>query len=85
MITADPIFPAVSIKTRILFSFLMVILVLSVAIAALGYRVIQKDVIESAERKVLNDLKVAEMVYTNEIERIGQALRLARPMGISAR
>jgi len=59
----------------------MVILVLSVAIAALGYRVIQKDVIESAERKVLNDLKVAEMVYTNEIERIGQALRLASPDG----
>jgi signal transduction histidine kinase len=59
----------------------MVILVLSVAIAALGYRVIQKDVIESAERKVLNDLKVAEMVYTGEIERIGQALRLASPDG----
>jgi len=59
----------------------MVILVLSVAIAALGYRVIQKDVIESAERKVLNDLKVAEMVYTGEIERIGQALRLASPSG----
>ena len=74
-------FPAVSIKTRILFSFLMVILVLSVPIAALGYRVIQKDVIESAERKVLNDLKVAEMVYTGEIERIGQALRLASPSG----
>jgi len=79
MATNDRKFPAVSIKTRILLSFVMVILVLSVPIAALGYRVIQKDVIESAERTVLNDLAVAEMVYSGEIERIGQALRLALP------
>jgi two-component system NtrC family sensor kinase len=79
MATNDRKSLAVSIKTRILLSFLTVILVLSVPIAALGYRVIQKDVIESAERKVLNDLIVAETVYTGEIERIGQALRLASP------
>ncbi len=79
MATNDQTFLAVSIKTRILLSFLMLILVLSVPIAALGYRVIKKDIIESAERKVLNDLMVAEMVYTGEIERIGQALRLASP------
>jgi two-component system NtrC family sensor kinase len=79
MATSDRTFLAVSIKTRILLSFLVVILVLSVPIAALGYRVIKKDIIESAERKVLNDLTVAEMVYTGEIERIGQALRLAPP------
>jgi two-component system NtrC family sensor kinase len=76
MATNDRILLAVSIKTRILLSFLLVILVLSVSIAALGYRVIKKDIIESAERKVLNDLTVAEMVYTSEIERIGQGLRL---------
>lgn len=79
MATNDRRFLAVSIKTRILLSFLTLILVLSVPIAVLGYRVIKKDIIESAERKVLNDLMVAEMVYTGEIERIGQALRLASP------
>jgi two-component system NtrC family sensor kinase len=79
MATRDRTYLAVSIKTRILLAFLMVILVLAVPIAVLGYRVIEKDIIESAERKVLNDLMVAEMVYTSEIERIGQAMRLASP------
>jgi len=75
------ILPPVSVKTRILSSFLMVILVLSMSIALLGYWVIQKDIIERAERKVRNDLKTARMVYTAEIERIGQALRLVSPNG----
>ncbi|RPJ38616.1 MAG: hypothetical protein EHM35_04115, partial [Planctomycetaceae bacterium] len=79
MATNDRTSLAVSIKTRILLSFLTLILVLSVPIAVLGYRVIKKDIIETAERKVLSDLMVAEMVYTGEIERIGQALRLAPP------
>ena len=37
--TNSQILPAVSIKTRILFSFLVVILTLSVSIALLGYYV----------------------------------------------
>ena len=66
-------------KTRILISFLMVIFVLSVSIAVLGYWVIQKDIIGREERKVRNDLITARTVYTNEIERIGQALKLVPP------
>ena len=62
-------------------SFLIVVLALSVSIALLGYLVIEIDVIERAEHKVLNDLQVARMVYANEIERIGQALRLVSPNG----
>jgi len=49
----------------------MVIFVLSVSIAVLGYWVIQKDIIGREERKVRNDLITARTVYTNEIERIG--------------
>ena len=75
------ILPPVSVKTRILFSFLMVILVLSVSIALLGYWVIQKDIIERAEQKVRHDLTTARTVYTAEIERIGEALRLVAPNG----
>jgi len=71
--------PPVSIKTRILLSFLMVVFVLSASIALLGYYVIQIDIIQRAERKVRNDLKTARTVYTSEIERIGQALRLVSP------
>ncbi len=79
--TNSQILPAVSIKTRILFSFLVVILTLSVSIALLGYYVTKRDIFERAERQVLSDLKVAHMVYTAEIERIGQGLRLVPPDG----
>ncbi len=73
--------PPVSVKTRILFSFLMVILVLSISIALLGYWVLQKDIIGRADLKVRNDLTTARTVYTSEIERIGQALKLVTPNG----
>lgn len=73
--------PPVSIKTRILLSFLMVILVLSASCALLGYFVTKKDIIERAESKVLNDLTAARMVYVTEIERIGQGLQLIAPGG----
>lgn len=73
--------PPVSVKTRILFSFLMVILVLSISIALLGYWVLQKDIIGRADLKVRNDLTTGRMVYTGEIERIGQALKLVTPNG----
>ena len=71
----------VSLKTRILLSFLMVILVLSVPIAVLGYRVIQKNIIRRADRQVRDSINAAEIVYTGEIERIGEALRLVSPSG----
>ena len=70
-----------SVKARILLSFLLVIVVLSAPVAGLGYWVIQNDIINRAERKVRNDLKAARMVYGAEIERIGQALRLVSPDG----
>lgn len=75
------ILPPVSVKTRILLSFLMVILVLSISIALLGYWVIQKDIIGRTDRKVIHDLATARTVYTAEIERIGQALKLVSPNG----
>ena len=75
------ILPPVSIKTRILLSFLMVIFTLSASCALLGYYVTKNDIIERAERKVLNDLTAARMVYTTEIERIGQGLQLIAPDG----
>lgn len=68
-----------SVKTRILFSFLMVIFVLSASFALLGYYVAKNDIIARAEHKVRNDLKAARMVYTDAIERIGQGLRLVSP------
>jgi len=59
----------------------MVILVLSVPIAVLGYSVIQKNIIRRADRQVRDSINAAEIVYTGEIERIGQALKLVLPNG----
>ncbi len=66
----------VSLKTRILFSFLLVILVLSVPTAVLGYRVIQKNIIRRADLQVRDSINAAQIVYNGEIERIGEALKL---------
>jgi signal transduction histidine kinase len=71
----------VSLKTRILFSFLLVILVLSVPIAVLGYGVIQKNIIRRADRQVRDSINAAQIVYSGEIERIGEALKLVSPNG----
>jgi two-component system NtrC family sensor kinase len=59
----------------------MVIFVLSVPIAILGYRVIQKNIIRRADRQVRDSINAAEIVYTGEIERIGEALKLVSPNG----
>jgi len=75
------ILPPVSVKTRILLSFLMVIFTLSASCALLGYYVTKNDIIERAEGKVLKDLTAARMVYTTEIERVGQGLQLISPDG----
>ena len=63
----------VSLKTRILLSFLLVILVLSVPTAVLGYRVIQKNIVRRADRQVRDSINAAQIVYNGEIERIGEA------------
>src|SRR5512142_2798196 len=71
----------VSLKTRILLSFLLVILVLSVPTAVLSYRVVQKNIIRRADQQVRDSINAAQIVYTGEIERIGEALKLVSPNG----
>ncbi len=66
----------VSLKTRILVSFLLVILVLSVPTAVLSYRVVQKNIIRRADQQVRDSINAAQIVYAGEIERIGEALKL---------
>jgi two-component system NtrC family sensor kinase len=77
----NPALRPISLKTRILFSFLLVILVLSVPTAVLGYRVIEKNIIRRADQQVRDSINAAQIVYTGEIERIGEALKLMSPNG----
>lgn len=81
MNATNPVWRPVSLKTRILFSFLLVILVLSVPTAVLGYRMIQKNIIRRSGQQVRDSINAARIVYTGEIERIGEALKLVTPNG----
>jgi len=67
-----------TLKSKILYSFLSVILVLGISIALLGFYVIKKDIIERAQQQVKNDLQVAHMVYTGELESMKQAFSVIR-------
>jgi two-component system NtrC family sensor kinase len=63
-------------QTRLLLSFLVVTVALGLLLAALGYFVIEKDIIERAQRKVRNDLNSAREIYRQEVGRVRDVVRL---------
>lgn len=65
-----------TLKNQILTSFLAVILVLAVLVLALGYWIINKEIIGRAQSQVDNYLDSARSVYVAEIERIGDLMSL---------
>ncbi|TAM43073.1 hypothetical protein EPN54_00700, partial [bacterium] len=65
-----------SLKTRILSSSLISILIFSVAVLILGSRIIKDDIIARAQKQVRNDLFIAHSVYYGEIEAIRTAFNL---------
>jgi len=64
------------LRTRLLLLFLVVIAVFGLLVAALGYFVIQNDIIGRAQRKVENDLDSAREIYQQEVGRVRDAVRL---------
>jgi two-component system, NtrC family, sensor kinase len=54
----------------------VIIGVLSVSIAILGFYVIKADIIDRAQRKVRDNLRTARSFYTGEIDRIENAFKL---------
>lgn len=59
-----------SLRTRLLFSFLLVILVLGVLSAFFGYTTIKSNVITRAQKQAESDLKAARSVFDGEIDKI---------------
>ena len=55
---------------RIVVPFDIVIVTFSLLVAASGYYVIKKDIIERAQAKVKNDLNSARKIYLQEIDRV---------------
>jgi len=68
--------PSRPLKSRILLSMFAIIGVLSVSIAILGFYVIKADIMDRAQRKVMDNLKAARSFYIGEIERIENAFKL---------
>jgi len=66
-----------SLKNRIFFSFLTVILALSFLIALLGFSVIKRDILDRAQKEVTRNLTSARSFYAAEIDNIGRMIRLA--------
>jgi two-component system, NtrC family, sensor kinase len=60
-----------SLRTRLLFSFLLVIMVLGVLSALFGYRLIKSNTIKRAQKQAQSDLSAARSVYDDEIEKFG--------------
>ncbi len=64
------------LKSRILLSMFIIIVVLASLIAILGYYVIKADIMDRAQRKVRDNLKAARSFYQGEIDRIETAFNL---------
>lgn len=63
------------LKTRIIWSFCVVIAIVGVCITMFGFYVIKNDVIARAQEQVKNDLKTARFVYHGKIEKVEKALK----------
>ena len=59
-----------ALKTRIMFSHMAVIALLSVSIAVVGFYFIKKDILDRAQVKVKHDLNSARAVYKQETKDI---------------
>jgi two-component system NtrC family sensor kinase len=68
--------PLIPLKNRILVSMFAIIAAISVSVAILCYYVIKADIMDSAQKKVRNNLKAAQSFYLGEIERIETAFSL---------
>ncbi len=65
-----------SLKSKLVWSFLAVIFLLSFMTAMLGFYLIEKDILHRAQSKVRSDLRFAREVYRQETKSIEDIVRL---------
>ena len=65
-----------SLKLYIVLNFLVVILLISVSIGALGFHVIREEIIEKAQYQVTNYMNAARILYENTAASMGRELSL---------
>ena len=64
------------LRSRLLLSFLAVTVAFGLLVAALGYFVINNDIVDRAQRQVRNDLNSAREIYRHEVGRVQDLVRL---------
>jgi len=60
----------IPIATKLILSFLLIIVIISVVFMVVGVRIIQDRILAEAQEKVRNDLNTAREIYNNELMRI---------------
>ncbi|MDO9542708.1 MAG: cache domain-containing protein [Kiritimatiellia bacterium] len=66
-----------NLQTKLIFSFLAVIIMLSLAVALLGFHIIKRDIIDRAQAQVRNDLNFAREIYQGEVDKVNDLVRLS--------
>ncbi|MBN1492892.1 MAG: cache domain-containing protein [Candidatus Omnitrophica bacterium] len=67
-----------NLKTTILMSFFVIIVVVGLLISSFGVRLIKKNIVERAQQTVKKDLHAARAIYNSEIELIKTGLRVVK-------
>ncbi|MEW6405825.1 MAG: cache domain-containing protein [Chloroflexota bacterium] len=65
----------VPIATKLILSFLLVILIISAVFVVFGIRLINDLILDEAQEKVRNDLNAAREIYLSELKRIDYVVR----------
>lgn len=65
------------LQTRLIVSFLALIVMLSLAVALLGFHIIKRDIMDRAQTQVRNDLNFAHEIYQGEVDKICDLVRLS--------
>ena len=65
------------LQTKLICSFLAVIVMLSLAVALLGFHIIKRNIIDQAQTQVRNDLNFAREIYQCEVDKVYNLVRLS--------
>jgi len=69
-------FPSLSLRTKLILSFLVVIVIGGLISLSLGWRLVKATIIEQAQTKVRHDLAAAWMVFNEKLNNIKEIVRL---------
>lgn len=65
------------LQTKLILSFLTVIVMLSLAVAWLGFHIIKREIMDRAQTQVRNDLNFARELYQGEVDKVYDVVRLS--------